>query len=105
LSLLEIITAVRDLTTAIKAQDWPAVLSSLAKLLVVAAELLARPKTMQAVVGEETELESACNELKACTAMRADAGADPKAIDPATIIVIVQLVAAVIEWIKKRRQG
>lgn len=105
MSLLEIITAVRDLITAIKAQDGPAVLSSLAKLLTVAAELLAKPKAMQAVVGEETELEAACNELRACSALRADPGADPKAIDPATILVIVQLVGLVIEWIKKRRQG
>lgn len=104
MSLLELITAVRDLSSAIKAKDWPGALKSLAKLLTVAADLVAKPKTMQAIVGEETDLESACEELRACCAPQAGE-ADPKAIDPATILVIVQLAGLVIEWIKKRRQG
>lgn len=105
MSLLELITAVRDLSSAIKSKDWPAAFKSLAKLLTVAADLVVKPKTMQAVVGEETDLESACEELRACSSIHATESPDPKSIDPATILVIVQLAGLVIERIKKRRQG
>lgn len=104
MSLLELITAVRDLTAAIKSKDWPSVFTALSKILSAAAALFG-PQPLQAASGDDAELEAAANELRACSASRAESAADPKAIDPATILVIVQLAGLVIEWIKKRRQG
>lgn len=104
MSLLELITAVRDLIAAIKTQNWPAVFTALSKILNAATALFGPQATFAAAEGQLEELESACEELRACCAPQAGE-ADPKAIDPATILVIVQLAGLVIEWIKKRRQG
>lgn len=105
MSLLELITAVRDLIAAVKSKDWPAVFTSLGKILNAAAALFGPQTTFAAAEGQLEDLEAACNELKACAAPQAAAAADPKAIDPGTIIAIIQFATLVLEWIKKRRQG
>lgn len=105
MSLLELITAVRDLIAAVKAQNWPAVFTALSKILNAAAALFGPQTTFAAAEGQLDELESVCSELKACAAPQTAATADPKAIDPGTIIAIIQFATLVLEWIKKRRQG
>lgn len=104
MSLLELITAVRDLSAAIKSQNWPGVLLSISKILSAAAALFG-PQPLQATSGDAADLDAACAELQQCNTVSAEATPDPKAIDPATIIAIIQFATLIIEWVKKRRQG
>lgn len=106
MSLFDIVLIARELYAAIQAKDWAGILAATGKLAASAAEFFKAPKVAAAAsdAAAEADLTAVLADLKGCCAPAA-VGADPKAIDPATILLIIQTVAAIIEAIRKRRQG
>lgn len=100
--MLDVIRKVREVAAAFQAGDY-------AKAARLAAELiltLTGPRVVgSAGTAEANDLEAAVVELEACcTATRsAAAAADPKAIDPGTVVAIITAVLQLLDWWRNRR--
>lgn len=110
MNLIVLIGLIRDLTAAIKAGDWQAVFIVLGKVFAAIGEFIGGVSAVSAVAAttaDEADLDAAVADLVACCEpLKATvASADPTALPPGTVIVIIELVGLVIDWWKKRRQG
>lgn len=105
MNLIVLIGLIRDLTAALKSQDWPAAFKALGKVFTAIGEFIGGVSAVAATPGDEADLDTAMTELKSCGDATQVASADPTALPPGTIIVIIELVGLVIDWWKKRRQG
>lgn len=97
MDLFELIGCVKDLTAAIKAGDWKGTFEHLGHLCEKAAGLFDMPVMGTRSAGEvHPDLDSAEADLKACGGESRAVGADPVGLDPATVLVIIELVTKII---------
>lgn len=102
--LNEILKLVADF----KAGNWAEVLRGAGKVLATFGDwyeafvhpTVGAPALMQAT---DEELDAAIADLEACCAAPPVMQADPKAIDPATVLLIVKAVIEFIKWWRDRR--
>lgn len=104
MNLLVLIGLIRDLIAAVKAKDWPLAFTVLGKLFEAISQFIGGVTGVSVASGDEAALDAAMADLKACCEP-ATLAADPKALPPGTILLIVELIGAVFDWWKKRRQG
>ena len=102
---MELLTIIKDLTAAIKAKDIGAILSNSAKLLEIASSFFS-PIKAGAVGCAPDDLDSAYSSLLAEAEAYAKTTAAPEGekadLDPATILILVQVIGTIIGWIRKK---
>jgi hypothetical protein len=106
MDLFELLRLVRAFREGIENRDWAAAVSAAGELLMLIGRFLGRPVVGVAnadPTGSETELEAECERLRAIGAAPPTVGAEPSAITPGEIVVLVQLVLQVIDWFRRRR--
>jgi hypothetical protein len=103
----QFVTISKELISAALSRDYIAVFKRSSEVLSVVGDLFGMFQTgneAKSVTNEELEsLKCDCESVKTSLQGVGASDNDPKDFDPATILVIIELVVKIIEWIRKRR--
>jgi hypothetical protein len=108
MDLFKLVRLATGFWSAVKAKDWATAFETFGELSKMVADMLRGAVTAAAWSQDPAEwkkVEDCCAEMRAFCETPPATAADPAGVTPGDIVLLVQTFLAVVEWIRKRRQG